>query len=269
MQLWTANLDDFVAANRAAFQLCRPVVATGRNDKLVPAWTSVILADLMRGLGFNLPPKCSPKPTVPKQILKNTGGIPLSFDASRLWMEHPQGRWKELASAYMNTTRAVALHHRELKAEWKAKCRDEGIQHVLALFRAWTEEKAVRRAPTVVPLLRRVRRAETGEARRGGRPAWSDPPAQEPGEHFGDGEPRQAGAPLLVPRCLALAERAPCAAAGKRRRVADQALDPPQPEGHSGRQRPRLLYPEGRAAEAPGGIPGGEPEPRQKKLTAA
>jgi len=225
VQLWTANLDDFVAANRAAFQLCRPVVATGRNDKLVPAWTSVILADLMRGLGFNLPPKCSPKPTVPKQILKNTGGIPLSFDASRLWMEHPQGRWKELVSAYMNTTRAVALHHRELKAEWKAKCRDEGIQHVLALFRAWTEEKAVRRATTVVPLIRRVRRAETGEARRGGRPAWSDPPAQEPGEHFGDGEPRQAGAPRRTRRLLCPgASRSPNARHAQRPANDDESL---------------------------------------------
>jgi hypothetical protein len=207
VQLWTANLDDFVAANRAAFRLCRPVVATGRNDKLVPAWISVILADLMRGLGFNLPPKCSPKPTVPKQILKNTGGIPLSFDASRLWMEHPQDRWKELVSAYMNTARAVALHHRELKAQWKAECRREGRLQVLALFRAWTEEKAVRRAPAAVPLIRRspartVRCAETGEARRGGRPARSDPPAQEQGEHFGDGELRQAGAPRRTRRFL-------------------------------------------------------------------
>jgi hypothetical protein len=151
VQLWTADLGAFVAANRAAFQLCSPVVATGRNDKLVPAWIRVMLADLMRGLGFNLPPKCSPKPTVPKLIVKNTGGIPLSFDAKSLWMEHPEDRWEELVKAYTNTARTVALHHRSLKAEWKAKCRREGQQHVLALFRAWTEEKAVRRAPTAGP----------------------------------------------------------------------------------------------------------------------
>ena len=207
MQLWTANLDAFVAANRAAFQLCRPVVAKGRDAKLVPAWIRVMLADLMRGLGFSLPPKCSPKPTVPKRIVKNTGGWPVDFGASRLWFEHPLHRWKELVNAYMNTERTVALHHREVKAEWKAECRREGRLHVLALFRAWTEEKAVRRAPAAVPLIRRspartVRIAETGEARRGGRPAWSDPPAQEPGEHFGDGEPRQAGAPRRTRRFL-------------------------------------------------------------------